>query len=150
MEAEQEMQEDRQYLEEAYPAEEETYPEEGEVRVPLEQSAEPEEYLVAEEATEQQQEPEKKSLLPNLVTVNQSEDRSNFVHGLSVGLGIGCISTFVIMWITVFFSPQLPSTITYEAMLSIFIYPLIYLITVGSIALTAGIVKEYYTRKRNF
>jgi len=54
------------------------------------------------------------------------------------------------MWIVVFFSPQLPSTVTYEAMLSVFIYPLIYLLAVGLIALTAGIVREYYTRKNSF
>ena len=50
----------------------------------------------------------------------------------------------------VFFSPQLPSTVTYEAMLSVFIYPLIYLLAVGLIALTAGIVREYYVRKNSF
>jgi len=79
-------------------------------------------------------------LAPN----NHGVDRGNFVHGLSVGLGIGCIATFVIMWIAVFFTPQLPSRVTYEAMLSVFIYPLIYLLAVGLVALTAGIVREYY------
>lgn len=79
---------------------------------------------------------------------SEQEDRSSFVHGLSVGLGIGCIATFVIMWITVFFSPMLPSTITYESLLSVFIYPLIYLLAVGLVALTAGIVREYYVRKQ--
>jgi len=52
------------------------------------------------------------------------------------------------MWIVVFFSPQLPSTVTYEAMLSVFIYPLVYLLAVGLIALTAGIVREYYTPEK--
>jgi fructose-specific phosphotransferase system IIC component len=79
---------------------------------------------------------------------NHGVDRSNFVHGLSVGLGIGCIATFVIMWIAVFFTPQLPSRVTYEAMLSVFIYPLIYLLAVGLVALTAGIVREYYVMRR--
>ena len=79
--------------------------------------------------------------------MHSEEDRSSFVHGLSVGLGMGCIATFVIMWITLFFSPMLPSTITYESMLSVFIYPLIYLLAVGLIALTAGVVREYYSRK---
>jgi len=54
------------------------------------------------------------------------------------------------MWIAVFFTPQLPSAITYENLLVIFIYPLIYLLAVGLIALTAGIVREYYSRKSNF
>jgi hypothetical protein len=93
----------------------------------------------------QRQEHEK---LESSVSNNQGVDRGNFVHGLSVGLGIGCIATFVIMWIAVFFTPQLPSRVTYEAMLSVFIYPLIYLLAVGLVALTAGIVREYYVVRR--
>lgn len=145
MEAEQENQEDMQI-------EEETYIDEDELRVPEELRTEQqqEEYTVAEEAKEQKQDLEKKGLLRNLISVNESDDRSSFVHGLSVGLGVGCIATFVIMWITVFFSPQLPSTVTYEAMLSVFIYPLIYILAVGLIALTAGLVREYYVRRSSF
>ena len=76
-------------------------------------------------------------------------DRGPFVHGLAVGLGIGCIATFVIVWISVYFTPRIASQITYENLLSIFVYPLIYLLAVGLIALTAGIVREYYaTRNR--
>jgi len=82
--------------------------------------------------------------------MSNQENNGSFVHGLSVGLGLGCIATFVIMWVAVFFTPQLPSSITYEAMLSVFIYPMIYLLTVGLIALTAGIVREYYVRKSRF
>jgi len=78
---------------------------------------------------------------------SQGEDRSSFVHGLSVGLGIGCIATFVIVWISVFFASHLSSTVTYETMLSVFIYPLVYLLAVGLIALTAGVVREYHTRE---
>ena len=71
-------------------------------------------------------------------------EKNVFVSGLFVGLGIGCLVTFVIMWLAVFFSPQLPSGTTYQTMLSIFIYPMLYLLAVGLIALTAGIVREYY------
>ena len=74
-------------------------------------------------------------------------DRAIFVNGLSVGLGVGCIVTFVVMWIAVFFTPQLPAGATYENLLSIFIYPLIYLLAIGLITLTTGIVREYYTAK---
>lgn len=112
---------------------------------------------VEQEETEQRQEPEKKkliltkrSLIQNLISNSQGEHKSSFVHRLSMGLGIGCIATFIIMWIAVFFTPQLASTDTYEAMLSVFIYPLIYLLTVGLIALTAGVVREYYARKSGF
>lgn len=144
LEDEQETQEGIQFREEAYMAEDE-------IEVPEEQMIEQkDEYAVAEEPTEQRQELEKKGLLQNLISINQSEDKSSFVYGLSVGLGLGCITTFIVMWIVVFFSPQLPSTVTYEAMLSVFIYPLVYLLAVGLIALTAGIVREYYVRKNSF
>jgi len=144
MDDEQETQEDIQVGEE-------TCIDEDDIEAAEEQTREQkEEYMVAEEATEQGTELEKKGLLQNLISINQSEDKSSFVHGLSVGLGLGCIAAFIIMWIVVFFSPQLPSTVTYEAMLSVFIYPLIYLLAVGLITLTAGIVREYYTRKNRF
>ena len=67
-----------------------------------------------------------------------------FVNGLAVGFGIGCIATFIILWAAVFFTPKLPQTITYEGLLSVFIYPLLYLLTIGLISLTAGLVKERF------
>ncbi|MGD0978332.1 MAG: hypothetical protein ABR962_04230 [Candidatus Bathyarchaeia archaeon] len=78
---------------------------------------------------------------------NLQHERSSFVHGLAAGLGIGCIAAFVMLWLTVFFTPQLPSGITYEAMLSTFIYPIIYLLALGLVALTVGIVAEHYAMK---
>jgi hypothetical protein len=92
---------------------------------------------------------------PSCETGQLKDERSDrgeknvFVSGLFVGLGIGCLVTFVIMWLAVFFSPQLPSGTTYQTMLSIFIYPMVYLLAVGLIALTAGIVREYYVPKVN-
>jgi hypothetical protein len=77
----------------------------------------------------------------------KSTGRASFVHGLAVGLGIGCLANFVITWVTVFFSPQLPNGVTYENLLAIFIYPMIYLLAVGLVALTAGVVREYFTRR---
>jgi hypothetical protein len=79
--------------------------------------------------------------------IGDEEKKGGFVNGLAVGVGIGFIATFVVMWIAVFFSPQLPAGTTYQTMLSIFIYPLVYLLAVGSITLTAGIVREYYTQR---
>jgi hypothetical protein len=108
-----------------------------------EQEIEQEEYQTAEETPTQEEDAKQKNLKVN----NQGEDRGSFIHGLSVGLGIGCIATFVIVWISIFFAPQLPS-VTYENLLAIFIYPLIYLLTVGLIALTAGIVREYYAKSK--
>lgn len=133
MEVEHETEENIDYVEET--SEENLEPEEETVQ------SESEEYKAI--AEEREEEPKEKRSRPN-----NAEDRSSFVHGLAVGLGIGCIATFVIIWITVFFSPQLPQTITYETMLSVFIYPLIYLLAVGLVALTAGIVREYYARTR--
>jgi cation transport ATPase len=117
---------------------------EEEIQQEPEQELEQEEYQTAEETATQKEEEVKHE---NQKTNNQSEDRSGFIHGLSVGLGIGCIATFVIVWISIFFAPQLPS-VTYENLLAIFIYPLVYLLTVGLIALTAGIVREYYAKSK--
>ena len=137
METEQETQEDV--------PQEETYEE----NLQPEQEIEQEEHTAAEESTKPiiiKEEERPKNLRLN----SQWEDRSPFIHGLAVGLGIGCIATFVIVWITVFFTPKMPSAVTYENLLSIFIYPLIYLLAVGLIALTAGIVREYYAMKNRF
>jgi len=121
--------------------------EENQENPQLEQEVEQKDYADSEELTEQNIEQTKhKSLRINI----QGEDRGNFVHGLAVGLGIGCIATFVIVWISLFFTPKLPNAVTYENLLSIFIYPLIYLLSVGLIALTAGIVREYYGTKSKF
>jgi len=117
---------------------------EEEIQQEPEQELEQEEYQTAEETATQKEEEVKHE---NQKINNQSEDRSGFIHGLSVGLGIGCIATFVIVWISIFFAPQLPS-VTYENLLAIFIYPLVYLLTVGLIALTAGIVREYYAKSK--
>jgi len=103
---------------------------------------EQEEYLNAEEATEEAQKQKKPKKL-----YDNGESRSGFINGLSVGLGVGCIATFVITWVSLFFTPQLPKEISYESLLSIFIYPLVYLLTVGLIALTAGVVREYYSTR---
>lgn len=139
MGAEQEMQGEIQYEEEAYTGEDEAV-------VPEEQKAGQQEgYMVMEEAYEQNQELEEKP--SSRKTMSNVQSRRSFGDGVSVGLGIGCIATFIVMWISLFFSPQLPSSATYEAMLSVFIYPLIYLLSVGLVALTAGFVREYYARK---
>ena len=82
--------------------------------------------------------------------VVQNQERSNFVHGLSAGLGIGCITAFIMLWLTVFFTPQLPAGITYAGMLSQFIYPLMYLLALGLISLTIGIVGNRYATKERF
>jgi hypothetical protein len=113
-----------------------------------------EESLQQENST--QQEPEQcESITEQTEKLDQKHPRQNgegkgsFVHGLAVGLGIGCIATFVIMWITLFFSPLLPRTATYESLLATFIYPQVYLLAVGLVALTAGIVREFYAKTKS-
>jgi uncharacterized membrane protein YdbT with pleckstrin-like domain len=101
------------------------------------QNAEQEENTTAEEKSRQEEQKQ------DLRLDNETRGRSSFAHGLSVGLGIGCIATFAMIWVSVFFTPRLPS-ITYVSMLATFIYPLVYLLAVGLITLTAGIVKEFH------
>lgn len=113
------------------------------------ETAEIEENIVEEELTEEQETlREEETEEKNLQSMqSSSRDRAGFIHGLSVGLGIGCISTFIVLWIALFFTPQVPQELRYEQLLSIFIFPLIYLLAVGLISLTAGIVREYYVRQ---
>jgi hypothetical protein len=140
MKAKQKTKEDIQNDEEIYQIDHEPEQEIG-------QEAEKRDYVDSEEPIEQKIELAKNKSLRISI---QGEHRDNFVHGLAVGLGIGCIATFVIVWISLFFTPKLPNPVTYENLLSIFIYPLIYLLAVGLIALTIGIVKEYYGAKSKF
>jgi fructose-specific phosphotransferase system IIC component len=109
------------------------------------QETEQEQYVITEGTAEQKEEQEKP-----IPRSSVHEDRSGFVHGLAVGIGLGSIAAFVMIWIVVFFTPQLPSAITYENLLSIFVYPLIYLLAVGLVALTAGIVREYYSYRGKY
>ena len=90
--------------------------------------------------------PKNESTEPKCETGDE-EKKSAYVNGLAVGIGIGLIATFVTMWIAVFFSPQLPVGTTYQTMLSMFIYPLVYLLAAGSIMLTAGVVRQYYSQR---
>ncbi len=106
---------------------------------------EDEEYSVEKSAPQDVQAQEKQ----NRESVSRHRSGSGFIHGLAVGLGIGCMAAFVLTWLSVFFTPQLPPAITYESLLSIFVYPLVYLLAVGLVALTAGIVREYYSIRNN-
>ncbi len=74
--------------------------------------------------------------------------KSSFIDGLSVGLGAGIIASFAILWASLFFSPLLPQSATYESLLASYIYPLYFLLGTGLVALTAGIIREYYSKTR--
>jgi len=120
----------------------ETVTEENEVEKNEAEVEEP----VYEERDEQQP-----TLVMDLSSPNEKSHRkfsfnTRFVNGLSVGFGLGCIATFIILWIALFFTPQL-SAATYENLLSVFIYPMLYLLTIGLISVTAGLVKENVVSK---
>jgi len=70
----------------------------------------------------------------------------SFVNGLAMGFGIGCVAAFVILWISVYFSPLLPGNVGYSDLLVIFVYPLVYLLALGLVSLTMGFVREYYSK----
>jgi hypothetical protein len=72
-----------------------------------------------------------------------ARSRSSFVNGLAIGSGAGFLATFTILWISVFFSSQFSSGVSYAQMISVFIYPLLFLLGAGIVLLTAGIVREY-------
>jgi threonine/homoserine/homoserine lactone efflux protein len=128
MEATQEVQPDTPESEQAYGEQDQ-------------QDFQQEEYLDTEKAEETQEQKENKK-------DDHSGGRDVFINGLAVGLGIGCLATFAITWISLFFTPQLPQFISYESLLSIFIYPLVYLLAIGLVALTAGVVRQYYSTSR--
>ncbi len=72
-----------------------------------------------------------------------ARSRSSFVNGLAIGFGAGFLATFSVLWISIFFSSQLSPRIGYEQMISVFIYPLLFFFGIGTVLLTAGIVREY-------
>jgi hypothetical protein len=98
-------------------------------------------------ATPEEKEEPKKKVNMLYFGPNNGADKKVFMNGLSVGLGVGCITTFIVMWIAVFFTPQMPPNATYQDLLSIFIFPMIYLLAIGLICLTSGLVREYYMVK---
>lgn len=74
---------------------------------------------------------------------------AGFINGLGVGFGIGCIAAFIILWVSVYFSPLLPGSVNYSGLLVIFIYPLLYLLALGLVSLTAGFVREHYSKPQD-
>lgn len=126
-------------------ASEQGTPDEVEYRQSIQQEGTQEEMPMPEEVVYREEQQQHQ----NNTKPRNDRDKGSFVHGLSVGLGMGCVATFVMVWIAIFFTPQLPSTLTYEHMLSVFVYPLVYLLAVGLVSLTAGIVREYYSYRRD-
>lgn len=96
--------------------------------------------LPLEESAQKNPEPDQRKLK------QKSTDRSSFIDGISAGLGIGCIASFAIIWVALYLSPLLPQTATYEGLLATFVYLLVFLVGTGLVALTVGVVREYYPK----
>jgi formate hydrogenlyase subunit 3/multisubunit Na+/H+ antiporter MnhD subunit len=79
----------------------------------------------------------------------KNKGRGSFADGLAAGLGIGSIACFAIVWLALFLSPLLPQSASYENLLATFIYLLVFLLASGLIALTAGVVREYYPKTKS-
>ena len=73
--------------------------------------------------------------------------QEHFTSGFEIGFGIGCIVTFIVLWISLFFSSRLTSEVKYESIIAVFIYPLLFLVIIGTVFLTAGAVKHWDSRK---
>ena len=82
------------------------------------------------------------------MTGKREKIQEHFTNGFEIGFGVGCITTFVVLWISLLFGSQLTSGVTYETMIAIFIYPLLFLLTVGTVFLTAGAVKHLQFKKK--
>ena len=95
-----------------------------------------------------QKEPEPTENIDQKQPSQNGNNRSSYFDGLAVGLGIGSITAFAIIWVGLFLSPTLPQTATYESLLAAFIYPLIFTVGTGLVAITAGVVREYYPKNK--
>jgi len=80
--------------------------------------------------------------------MKKEKSQEHFVNGFEIGFGAGCIMTFVVLWTSLLFGSRLTPGVTYETMIAIFIYPLLFLLTVGTVFLTAGAVKHLHFKKK--
>ena len=67
--------------------------------------------------------------------------RSSFANGLAVGFGLTFLANFIILWISIFYTSQLSAGISYEKMIVVFIYPMLFILATGMVLLTTGIVR---------
>ena len=69
------------------------------------------------------------------------EIEKEFVNGFLIGLGVGFLALFAILWTSVFFASLL-ANISYGKLLSVFIYPLIFILGSGTTLVVAGFVRR--------
>jgi len=82
------------------------------------------------------------------MTGKREKIQEHFTSGFEIGFGVGCLMTFVVLWVSLVFGARLTLGVTYETMIAIFIYPLLFLLTVGTVFLTAGTVKHLHFKKK--
>jgi len=81
------------------------------------------------------------------VATKRGKAQEHFTSGFEIGFGIGCIVTFLVLWISLFFGSRITSEVKYESIIAVFIYPLLFLVIIGTVFLTAGAVKHWDSRK---
>ncbi|HDI12038.1 MAG TPA: hypothetical protein ENF63_00415 [Candidatus Bathyarchaeota archaeon] len=69
------------------------------------------------------------------------EIEKEFVNGFLIGLGVGFLALFTILWTSIFFASLLAG-ISYGRLLSVFIYPLIFILGSGITLVVAGLVRQ--------
>jgi hypothetical protein len=107
-----------------------------------------EKYYIDEDVSDGYLQPEETEPTNSPHQKQNGKGRGSFADGLAAGLGIGSIVCFAIIWLALYFSPLLPQSATYENLLATFIYLLVPLLSAGLIALTAGVVREYYPKTK--
>jgi len=69
------------------------------------------------------------------------EVEREFTNGFILGLGIGLVAIFIILWASVFFLSVI-SGIGYGNLLSVFIYPMVFMLGSGISLIVTGFVRE--------
>lgn len=118
------------------------------------QTTQTEEYPYIEEETDENLEsedsPQQETYVPEYLipdTPSQNNNsKSSFSDGAAVGLGIGIIMCSAMLWASLFLAPLLPQSATYENLLATYVYLLVPMLSLGVVALTAGAVREYYSK----
>ena len=69
------------------------------------------------------------------------EVEREFTNGFVLGLGIGLIATFIVLWVSIFFL-SIISGMSYSCLLSAFIYPMFFMLGSGISLIVAGFIRE--------
>jgi len=70
------------------------------------------------------------------------EVEKEFTNGFILRLGIGLVAIFIISWASVFFFLSAISGIDYGNLLSVFIYPMFFMLGSGISLIVTGFIRE--------